>query len=588
MDIKKIGIVAALAVVLALGVGTFLWSRGSADRVQEKLDLAVKYISENEFDKAILAYNDAVKINPKEVKAYQGLARVYTLQGKYDDAENAYERGLAAVEPDKQVAIRLGLAGMYIDRNQLEQAEKSFQGIKNINKNCLEAYWGLAMVYQQQGDNTKAEAMLKQAIEQNPNEYRAYNTLALFFKQNQKTDDAFNNLVKSLTLEINQQEAYLVLSDLYEGSWNKLQARLTTVTNQQVSAMLEFYMNYACGDNPKALNGYKSKLNGQSGNHKARILAAIAMFKTGDKTGAQNLIDQVIKENVNDWLLSDLATYYKIAGDNEKAKATALKALQGNGTNLEAIAILQNLNTGQEKLYAAEYLLYNWKPVGKVKEELEGIYPFNLPTATSSNKSEGVELTPDYFIPDINKRYVSDRVLFIASNQIETEATVVWSKDNQGKYIKREEIRYKKSTMDFYDLYEDTFLIQNNFVYCTNSEGAPHDAGGFKAAMDPGKWIKLKPVLPGDSWNSIYAFQFDYGSENYIETTTFVGIEDLTVMGKKEQAAHLHVLREEKSSYGTIKYDEDYWLVRNVGIVKSISKDTSRGTTKNYELTAIH
>lgn len=371
MDKKKIGIIAVLAVVLAIGIGAFLWSRGAADRAQEKLDLAVKYISENDFDKAILAYNEAVKIDSKEVKAYQGLARVYTLQGKYDDAKASYERGLSSVEQDKQTTLRLGLAGMYIDNSQLDLAEKAFQEIKNTNKGCLEAYWGLAIVYQQQGDNAKTEAMLKQAVEQNPNEYRAYNTLAIFLMQNQKSDDAFNNLVKSLTLEINQQEAYLILGDLYKGRWGELPNKIAVLSDRQAADMLEFYSYYALEDYQKAVDSYKTKVGQQGGNQKGRILGAIAMIKTGDKTGAEVLIKQVIGERLNDWLLSDLARYYQISGDNEKARVAALKALQANGTNLEAIALLQNLNTGQEKLYAAQYLMYNWKPLGKVKEELQ-------------------------------------------------------------------------------------------------------------------------------------------------------------------------------------------------------------------------
>ncbi|MEN6389979.1 MAG: tetratricopeptide repeat protein [Syntrophomonas sp.] len=385
---KKIGIAAILAVVLALGIGTFLWSRGSADREQEKLDLAVKYLIQNDYEKAILAFNEAIKIDPKEVKAYQGLARVYTLQGKYDEAKAAYDRGLSAVEQDKQPVLRLGLAGMYVDNNQLSQAEKAFQEIKNANKNGLEAYWGLAIVYQQQGDNAKAEAILRQAVEQNPNEYRAYNTLALFLMQNRKPAAAYNNLLKSLTLEINQQEAYLILSELYKVPWGDMESKPEPASNQQVADMLEFHSYYTSEDYQEVVSSYKTKVGQNAGNQKGKILAAIAMIKTGDRSVAENLVKQLLEEKLSDWLLSDLARYYQIAGDNEKAKATALKALQANATDLEAIALLQSLNTGQEKLYAAQYLLYNWKPVDKVKEEL---HTRSLPFVETVKESKPVQ-----------------------------------------------------------------------------------------------------------------------------------------------------------------------------------------------------
>ncbi|MEQ8174803.1 MAG: tetratricopeptide repeat protein [Syntrophomonadaceae bacterium] len=367
---KKAAIIAGLIVVLIVGIGAGLWSRGSADRAQEKLDLAVKYISENDFDKAILAYNDAINIDAKQVKAYQGLARVYTLQGKYDEARAAYEKGVSTVAANDQNTLRLGLAGMYIDKGQLADAEKSYQEMINSSQNCLEAYWGMAMVYQKQGDNNKAEAALRQAAAKYPNDYRGLNTLALFLKQNNKADDAFNNLVKSLSIELNQQEAYLVLSDMYKGRWNELSAKLSTVSNQQVSAMLEFYLYYASDENPKAINTYNTKLSGSSGNHKAQILAAIAMCKSGDRTGAETLINQILNQKFNDWLLSDLALYYEAAGDSQKVRLCAIKAIQANGTNLKAVALLQKLNSGDEKKYGAEYLLYNWKPLIDTKRDM--------------------------------------------------------------------------------------------------------------------------------------------------------------------------------------------------------------------------
>jgi len=399
---KQIGsktiISALLAIVFVVG-GFWGWkSYGSTEvRTQKNLDLAVKYVSENDFEKAILAYNEAIKIDPKEVEAYQGLARVYTIQGKYAEAQSTYERGLGAVLEDKQINLRLGLAGMYIDKGQLANAEQAFQELINTNKNCLEAYWGLAMVYQNKGDNPKAEATLRDAVEQNPNEYRGYNTLALFLKQNNKADEAFNNLVQSLSIEINQQEAYLVLSDLYKGRWSELQAKLAAISNQQINAMLEFYSKYEAQDYGKAISIYNTKLSQQSGNQKARALVAIAMYRTGDKTGAEGLVSQLIKGKPNEWILTDLAAYYQVIGDKDQAKLTALKAVEANPTNLEAIALLQSLNTGDEssKVYAAEFLLYNWKPAGLIKNELmEKSLPIpDIKAQTASNDSKPSETT---------------------------------------------------------------------------------------------------------------------------------------------------------------------------------------------------
>ncbi|MEN6389291.1 MAG: tetratricopeptide repeat protein [Syntrophomonas sp.] len=400
----KIILGSILAILIVVG-GFWGWNTlGTEARVQAKLDLAVKYLSENDYDKAILTFNDAINIDSKEVKAYQGLARVYTIKGDYDNAKSTYDKGLTSVAAEKKQTLQIGLAGMYIDQGQLDKAEQAFQEINNSNASCLEAYFGLATVYQQKGDNAKAEAILCQAVANNPNEYRAYNTLALYLKQNNKTDDSFNNLVKSLSLEINQQEAYLILTDLYKGNWNALQSKASLITDEH-AAMLQFYGYYASEDYQKAITIFREKLNQQNGSQKARILAAIAILKQGDKPGAEALIKQLTKEKLNDWLLSDLGRYYLEAGDKEKAKEYALKALKANTTNLDAIVILQTVNSADSsaKVYTTQDLLYNWKPLVKANEDLQlrsVVSPIRLPAISNSasnqvNGANKVEQTGD-------------------------------------------------------------------------------------------------------------------------------------------------------------------------------------------------
>ncbi|MGE5458826.1 MAG: tetratricopeptide repeat protein, partial [Methanobacterium sp.] len=324
---KKAAIIAVLVLVFA-GAGFFWWSQGSAGRAQEKMDLAVKYISQNNFEKAILSYNEAIKIDPKAADAYMGLAKVYTLQGQYDQARSTYEQGLVNVESNELQNLQLGLAGMYIDQEKMDQAEKSFQNIIDSNSACLEAYWGLAMVYQQQGDNLNAETFLKQAIKKNPKEYRSYNMLALFLSQNGQRDQAFENLVKSLSLEINQQEAYLVLKDLFEGEWSQLSAKAAGISDEKIADMLTFYSAYAARDYQNAVKMFESRFSDQTDNHKAQILAAIAFNKTGNADRGQELIARLASKKVDGWLLSDIAEYYLVAGDKEKARLTAINALE--------------------------------------------------------------------------------------------------------------------------------------------------------------------------------------------------------------------------------------------------------------------
>ena len=72
-----------LAVTLGLlgcGQKTSTW--------EEQYDLGVRYLSEGNYEEAILAFNAAIEIDPKRPEAYVGLAKAYTAQG---DPEKAAE-----------------------------------------------------------------------------------------------------------------------------------------------------------------------------------------------------------------------------------------------------------------------------------------------------------------------------------------------------------------------------------------------------------------------------------------------------------------------------------------------------------------
>jgi len=59
----------------------------------EQLDLGNKYLSEMDYEQAIVAYEAAVEIDPMSVEAYLGLASVYEAQGEYEKAISILQEG---------------------------------------------------------------------------------------------------------------------------------------------------------------------------------------------------------------------------------------------------------------------------------------------------------------------------------------------------------------------------------------------------------------------------------------------------------------------------------------------------------------
>lgn len=60
---------------------------------QEQYDLGVHYLSEGNYEEAIIAFTAAIEIDPKQPDAYFGLADVYIAQGNVDTAREVLEEG---------------------------------------------------------------------------------------------------------------------------------------------------------------------------------------------------------------------------------------------------------------------------------------------------------------------------------------------------------------------------------------------------------------------------------------------------------------------------------------------------------------
>ena len=73
-----------------------------AQGVEEKLTLANKYLMEQKYEEAILAFQNVIKIDPKNIKARIGLAQAYVATEKYDKAEASLKEVISIDEKNFQ------------------------------------------------------------------------------------------------------------------------------------------------------------------------------------------------------------------------------------------------------------------------------------------------------------------------------------------------------------------------------------------------------------------------------------------------------------------------------------------------------
>ncbi len=104
-------IIALLLALCACGPNSAAW--------QEQYDLGVRYLSEGNYEEAILAFNAAIEIDPKQADAYIGLGDAYMGVADFDEAAETYQE---AIDLEAGAEYYLRLANSYLAQENLEEA----------------------------------------------------------------------------------------------------------------------------------------------------------------------------------------------------------------------------------------------------------------------------------------------------------------------------------------------------------------------------------------------------------------------------------------------------------------------------------
>ena len=91
---KRIGSL-VLTLILVLGLCA-CGQKAGAPTWQEQYDLGVKYLSEGNYEEAIVAFTAAIELDPKRPEAYRKAAEAYEAMGDYEAAAAILEQGFEA------------------------------------------------------------------------------------------------------------------------------------------------------------------------------------------------------------------------------------------------------------------------------------------------------------------------------------------------------------------------------------------------------------------------------------------------------------------------------------------------------------
>ena len=131
---------------------------------QEQYDLGIRYLSEGNYEEAIIAFTAAIEIDPQQALAYIGRADAYKYSGKEEwDFSKAEEDYQIAIELDETIVDAwIGLADLYFKNfNDIQRAVNTLEAYLEIDNSNMEVRYSLADLYIESGDSRRAVEVME-------------------------------------------------------------------------------------------------------------------------------------------------------------------------------------------------------------------------------------------------------------------------------------------------------------------------------------------------------------------------------------------------------------------------------------------
>lgn len=126
----------------------------------------------NELVKAMTVFNEIIKKDPEEKRAYWHLGLVLVLMGRYDGAITCFKRLLSMGAKKSSCFIKLGYCHHHL--GQLDKAINYYEQAVELGEH-LDVVWGeIAAIFKSKGDKDMARMAFKHAISAAPTNYSLY------------------------------------------------------------------------------------------------------------------------------------------------------------------------------------------------------------------------------------------------------------------------------------------------------------------------------------------------------------------------------------------------------------------------------
>ena len=160
-------------------------------------NLGRRLLQKGEYQEAMIEYQEALRINPRDVDTLVFLGNTLLNQGKADEAFSYYERALE-INPDNPEA-HVNLAVILANRGRTEEAIEHDRKALQLNPKLLGARLNLAVGLVRIGRFEEALEHYRQALVINPNQPLTHINLAIALTALGKTNEASEQYIEAAT-----------------------------------------------------------------------------------------------------------------------------------------------------------------------------------------------------------------------------------------------------------------------------------------------------------------------------------------------------------------------------------------------------
>ncbi|MCL7748024.1 tetratricopeptide repeat protein [Halalkalibacter alkaliphilus] len=352
----------------------------SSEMIQEKLALGTKYLLEENYEEALLVYQDIIEIDKKVEEAYKGISNIFVIQGNPAEAETIIEEGIKAV--DDKNSLRVHLAEVYEVQEKNEEAIELYQEIIDEDSRYLQAYIGLSNLYYSNDDVADMIAVLEEAINQDPENPAPYLLVAEAYESIGDRESAISYIKDAHSLDPSYYLGYEIIEQLFNGNWEELARLGDSVLAEGMAAgaiwkqIAKFHL-----EQYEEVVAIFEDVEVVQGNVKAITLTALAELKLDHAEKATELLAGLNIGEIEDiTVLKDLVQFYQEAEETDLAVELAEKALIIDETAYSFYLYLFELTDDEmyiEQLSAVtkvENLLYKEAPEIS-DQEVSTLYP---------------------------------------------------------------------------------------------------------------------------------------------------------------------------------------------------------------------